>query len=545
MKQIKIGLIFFALIGVVFSCKKQLDIKNPNQPTPETATTESGIIAFAQGGVYVNGFSSLKYGGFFGTFWNDVIGYHELMGDIFGVEAANQHINQFSCPNWVILDDGTKVLNPNSPKKQIDGLRQFNTNANASDNPFYYEWAYMYSMNKGCNRVLSLVDNVEFSGDAATKAAVLKAWAYFWKGYAYSRIGSFYYAGIINDDVENGTNNTYVTKEAMIAEANANFDKAATALGGLTNNADYSDVLGKLIPQYFQVGKGGVIPPDMWKRNINTMKARNLLVNTTTASMSSAQWGEILSLVNDGIKEDDLVFTGRSNDNGDFFSPTGGTVSALSVGAEPGYRMSERLIQDFRTGDKRLENNYEMRSAPWIGNADRGNVFNTRWDLLDGGKGLSGVVVLGTQTAGDYELYIAGTYEENELMKAEALINTNDIAGGLTVLDNIRDYQGAGLAPVSGVITALLDAKEELRSERRVALVYRGLSFYDARRWGVIDDVDGGGTGRTKCIVVDAGGNLNTNATINYGFLDYWDVPDNELAYNPPGDGSAPVKNPK
>jgi hypothetical protein len=31
---------------------------------------------------------------------------------------------------------------------------------------------------------------------------------------------------------------------------------------------------------------------------------------------------------------------------------------------------------------------------------------------------------------------------------------------------------------------------------------------------------------------------------MDYGFLDYWDVPDNELAYNPASPGSAPVKNP-
>jgi hypothetical protein len=40
-------------------------------------------------------------------------------------------------------------------------------------------------------------------------------------------------------------------------------------------------------------------------------------------------------------------------------------------------------------------------------------------------------------------------------------------------------------------------------------------------------------------------GAVSTNATIVYGFLDYWDVPDNELAYNPAASGSAPTSNPK
>lgn len=75
-------------------------------------------------------------------------------------------------------------------------------------------------------------------------------------------------------------------------------------------------------------------------------------------------------------------------------------------------------------------------------------------------------------------------------------------------------------------------------------LPFRGLSFYDARRWGVINPIAQGG-GRTGAVVVDGQGELNTNATIEYNFLDYWDVPDNELVYNLPVAGSAPVKNPK
>gem|GEM_PF-2822388 len=37
----------------------------------------------------------------------------------------------------------------------------------------------------------------------------------------------------------------------------------------------------------------------------------------------------------------------------------------------------------------------------------------------------------------------------------------------------------------------------------------------------------------------------DSNATINYNFLDYWDVPDDETSLNPPSATSAPVKNPK
>jgi hypothetical protein len=112
----------------------------------------------------------------------------------------------------------------------------------------------------------------------------------------------------------------------------------------------------------------------------------------------------------------------------------------------------------------------------------------------------------------------------------------------MALIDNVRNYMGAGLG-----VTVAADAtvaKEELRKERRIALAFRGLSFYDARRWKVSEPASTGG-GRTGCYVISTAGVLNTNATIDYGYLDFWDVPDNELAYNPPADGSAPVKNPK
>jgi hypothetical protein len=139
---------------------------------------------------------------------------------------------------------------------------------------------------------------------------------------------------------------------------------------------------------------------------------------------------------------------------------------------------------------------------------------------------------------------MATTYEENQLTMAEALINTGEIEAGLKIIDGIRTLQGAGLAAVAGTGLTLAAAKEELRSERRVVLPFRGLAFYDARRWGIINDVSAGG-GRTNAVVVSKAGVANTKATINYNFLDYWDVPANELAYNKPGEGSVAVQNPK
>lgn len=545
------GLLLLCVATMGIACKKQLDIKNPNQPNPETLKTENGIIAYGLAGVYQNGFRSTKYGdGVVGeSFFSFVGGFHSLLGDETGIEAANVYANQVGAPDKVTLDNGTVVLNPGTPNRSTLVIREKNLNASAGANPLFYEWSWMYALNNAGNIILENVETVSFSGDAATKKAVLKAWAYWWKGFAYSRIGSMYYAGLVRSEsnlVNPNPVGNYVTAATVISESNSNYDKAAVILNGLTVNATYTATLAKLIPDFNQVGKGLPPTPAMWVRNINTMKARNVLVNKTTSAMTAAEWSSILTLTNAGMQASDYTFTARSNNTSDLMTASGGTIAAKTAGVAGAntYKVSERLVQDYRTGDQRKANNFIQAASPWIGNIDRGNAYHTRWGLKSAGNGLAGVIVYTNNSApGLSEFLIAASYEENELMKAEALLYTGGtIATATTLIDAVRTYQGAGLAPIGAV--TLDQAKEELRSERRAGLAFRGVAFYDARRWKVIDPVSAGG-GRTKAIVISNNGTLNTNATIDYNYLDYWDVPDNELAYNPPAAGSAPVKNPK
>ncbi len=543
MKNIKIKLLSILLLsGTVMSCKDQLDIQNPNQPTPATAASEAGIIALAQGSIYKNGFTSSGnkyYDGVVGAFYNGVVGFHELMGDVVAAEAANTYINNMSCPDVVTLDNGASQPNPNNPPIQKTLLRMVNTNSQQGQNPGFHEWAMSYQLNNACNTVLEAVDKTTFTGDAAAKKNAIKAWAYFWKGIAYSHIGSMYYAGLIIDK-SSVTNGKYVSKEAIIAESNSNFDKAASAISASGSSSDFQSVIGSLIPDFFQNELGAVPTKDQWLRNLNTLKARNILVNTPTASMTAAQWDAILTLVNNGIKEGDPVFAGTTNANGDIFSPSNYNVAARAVGSNASggtYKISERLIQEFNEGDKRLANNFKQFPT-WIGNADRGNVFNTRWAIIDKGAGLPGVMVYSNRTAGAGVLYLGASYEENELMKAEAKLWKGDVSGSAASINNVRSYQGAGLDALASTDAATV--KEQLRRERRVALAFRGLSFYDARRWGVLEN------GRTDGVVISKDGKyISTKTTIKYGYLDYWDVPENELAYNPAEAGSAATKNPK
>ena len=468
------------------------------------------------------------------------------MGDIIGVEAANAYINQIGCPNKVTLDNGTIILNPSAVNTQYALLRSVNFNSQSGGNPGFYEWAYMYNMITSANSILDLSSKAKFSGTGASKKATVDAWAYWWKGYAYARLGSFYYAGIKQDGVTGVTNGNYISKEALIAESNANFDKCATALNLATSAADYTAIVKQLIPSFVQIGKGGAISIAEWKRNINTMKARNILVNTLQSTMTAAQWTSVLTLVNDGIRPTDIIFTGRTDPNGDFLGTTIADKVQSTSSSTATYKLSERFVQDFKAGDQRRANNVRtLNAGVGIFNQDRGNSFNTRYTLFNGGQSIAGVITYANTAPGANEITLCGTYEENELMKAEATMfaasfSPASIITAMSLIDAVRNYQGAGLGVTVAATTAA--AKEELRKERRIALAFKGLSFYDARRWDIIDPTKG----RTGCVLLSGtAGTLNTNATINYGFLDYWDVPDNELAYNPPAAGSAPVKNPK
>jgi starch-binding outer membrane protein, SusD/RagB family len=546
------NLFLVCLIFGAVSCKKQLDVGNPNLPTVAgNVNTETGIIALAQGGVYLNGF--LNGDGWLGnSYFSLPYGYAELMGDVVGADASNNQITTIGYPDYFILDDGTKTVNP-SP--QIPLIRTYNIYGGSNNNPLYNQWLNMYALNGACNQVLSLVDGIKFSGDATSRSNTIKAWCYWWKGYAYASVGTMYYSGLINDQVS-GTNNHYLVKDSILARSNYYLNLAATTISAITSASDYSSILGSLIPAFCQVGHGGVLTKDMWNRNINTMLARNLLLNklspfvnnnpaavitkSSTTAMTTADWTTVLNYATKGVQNGDLVFTGRAPSSNGFFTATGGTAAALTTGPNTSttFKIGMRYIQDFNTGDKRLAKNFKT------GATYKNNFFGTPYSLIDSlDQSTTGSYVIGGKQVLQYEVYIAGSYEENALMLAEANMRLGNIEPGLAFVDAERTYQGAGVAAVAGTGLTLAGALNELTRERRAALIFRGLSFYDIRRWGWSYDIsNGGGSFHNELFTV--AGVLNTNVTIDYDFLDYWDVPADETVLNPPGTGSAPVKNP-
>jgi hypothetical protein len=541
-----------ALLMMPVACKDQLDVGNPNAPTiPANVNTEAGMISYAQGVTYINGFrngNDWLGNSYFSLPW----GYAELMADNVGASASNNQVTTMGIPDYIVLDDGTKVTN-SAP--QVNIIRSYNNRAatGAGNNALYYQWLTMYALNNAANTILAKVDAIPFTGDATSRANTVKAWAYWWKGYAYAAIGSMYYAGIIADDAGK-INSDYVSKDEVINRSNYYYNLAATTLGSITSTADYTDVLGKLIPSYCQVGNGGILTTAMWIRNINTMLARNILVNklapfvngnpaatitkSSTTAMTAADWNTIKTLTTNGVKAGDKIFTARSSATNSIFGATGGNVAALtsSVPSASTFKISERFLQFFKPTDKRFTDNFTT-SAGYVGDY----IYTTRYTLKDGGSGTPGVYVYATKSPGAYEVVMAGSYEENALMLAEANIRLGSVDIGMGLIDNVRTYLGAGL-PATPAGLSVAAAMKELVSERRVALAFRGLSFYDNRRWGWSYDIASGGGSYGNTVIY--AGTKNTNVKISYNFMDYWDVPADETVLNPPSASSFAVKNP-
>ena len=517
------------------SCQDQLDVDNPNEPTPTALNSESGIYQAATG-IYANLFFQNNVGDF--DFLWVAHAMHESMGDAIYIPWGNFSWRWANQPSSITLDDNTVVLPPQEGD-QANSLKVRNTRAFTDDNAFGHEWGPVYFVNNTGNLLLSkLEEEIQMSGNAEVKKNTLRAWAHFWKGWAYSRIGSMFISGLIINE-PGTTNDVFVSNTEIIAEADKQFEAAISILQSLSDGDDYATVLTSVIPRHM-VFNGQYPTPAAWIRNIKTLQARNLLVNKKDKDKTNADWNAIKTKADAGMQAGDFTFVIKNDDNNWLF--TAWVPARLLLGW---HFASERLIQDFKTIpdiiddtedfeilDQRMARNFSVLSSPQVNRAGRGIQYGTRFGFVEG--------EYASTVKGKGNIYLGASYEENELMKAEALINTGQIDEGLDIVDAVRTYQQADLDPVANTGLNLAAAKEELRRERRVGLLLRGLPFYDARRWGVTDPVSAGG-GRSGVVVLDAVGELNTNATFDYKYMDYFDIPANELDFNPPSAGSAPV----
>jgi hypothetical protein len=283
--------VYFLLAGIMvsISCKKSsLDLRNPNAPTPEASLiTEAGITNFALGIIQKQLGNILNAG----TTNLMIVAntHHSLMGDELFMPYGNFGGRYSDQVYKITLPGGTVVTNPIGVT-QLTTLKGFNNRPAGDVNAFQYEWDFCYFYIAQANTLLQALDNpaLTISGDAVTKKAVLKAWALWWKGYAYSRLGSMYLSALVYDQTSFNPTGQFVAHDAIITEGNRILDLCTATLSALSVNSTYNTLFQSLTPSYND--KADIITPDMWKRQINTMKARNLLVNKKVAAMTSADW---------------------------------------------------------------------------------------------------------------------------------------------------------------------------------------------------------------------------------------------------------------
>lgn len=560
-----------AALLLLWACKKSLlQLGNPNAPTPVSSlTTEAGIDAFAMG-EYQKWIAIPPGDGQTNIF--EVAFFMESgMGDE-DFEPYSNFGGRFPAnTDTVYIPAPYNIAYGNlSGFNQIGILRSKNSRVSGEGNSVLYEWSVDYFMNAQANLLLNALDNpaLSLSGDAVTKKGLLQAWAYYWKGFSYSRLGSMYLSAVINDQPANGlTDSVFMSHDNIITAANANFDKAVAILSGLSANADYQATFKAIVPSFNLNTQ--IITPAMWIRLIHTYEARNFLVNHKVATMSNGDWTTVANLAATGMVQGDYAFmwgmapggiNDLSNSNAAAITstnPTGVLFGGFwyhpyalhtSTGGQLTY-VSERLIQDFQPGDARFTKNFYTLPAPAVNVLNRGIMFGTRY-------GAKEIDSAGSFASSDHKgaVPISPTWEENTLMIAEAKIRSgSDINGGLALVDQVRTAQGAGLAPTATAGLTQVQAIEQLRSERRIALYLRGLAWFDARRWGINAPMSAGG-GRAKANVLVPGGayapgvtptppTLLLQCNISYNFVDYWDVPQNELDFNAAASGSAPIKN--
>ena len=510
-----------------------LDVENPNEPTPGVLFTEAGVQRLAAG--FYEAFDLEDPSNFA---WIG-LAYHELMGDALVTPWGNWQYRWIAQPSRITLDDG-EVVTPPEGGTQPQEIQRINNRQLDTDGAIPQEWNSMYYLNNSANVLLAVLDgevlgtqgDVDLGANAEAKERGYRAWAHFWKGYAYARIGSMYTAGLILDEAGQTTGD-FVSRAEVIAESNRQFDRAVELSGGF--DAVAAVVVPSLIADDPLVGQptGASLAAAA-----NTMKARNLLVNTRKSEAGADDWQQILDLTSRGLQSNEGAFILKTDDN---TYPNGlfaRFVARQAFGPRGWHRVSERLIGDVQEGDARLAR-FQSTGTSWS-TRGRGIQYNSRWTVAD---------VYATLTATEpYVRQFLISWEENALMRAEALLETGNAAAAADLIDEVREAQGATETVVDEGGAVVYDGLDEidddsaenvalqLFSERRIGLFLRGLAFYDARRYGITTEQPG----RADVTVIENDGTVNNDASIYYNYVSYWPVPDVELTFNPNTGGGNP-----
>lgn len=493
-----------ALLLVGMACDNALDVNNPNEPTPNIVLSEEGLKRQATG-MYDAGDGWLEW-----IVWQ----YHEHMGDNSVSPWINYNFLRYNGNiELIVYNDGSEW----SPVNQsTDGRRQeewldFINDRNNSAGGYEQEWAWAYQVQNEANIMLDALEKgVSFlGGDAAAtqKAGAYKAWAHFWKGYAYSRVGLLHSQGLIVNETISSTNNDYVSRQEIIAESQRQFDLALETI------SSFDAIATDVVPAIFPTN----LTSSSMEQNINTLKARNILLSKFRNELTNADFTEIRTLAQNGLTSNAGAFL-IDTDNATFLNTVTYPWRMANFWSAP----SARLVQVMsKNGDARSARFVNNGFATFQNRVTQPNV-NTPWFAL---------APYASVNTGESPMYFVSA-EENELMLAEAELGLGNPAAAAVHINNVRNMplQQAGLPDL---VTA---TEQDLRDERRAALFMRGLAFYDARRFNELKPrAEGGGVSGVWVYRLDANTQqlvLEDNSTIYYDFVEFWDVPEAETDFN-------------
>ena len=179
------------------SCSKDsLNLENPNEKGLETLKTEEGIEKFT-----IGTYEPLRYRYRVSNYTWAALTLHNLMGDATSAFAGNLGFRAGNTPYTITRPNGT-VVPSTLGASQATIFEIDNTRDKGEDNGMHNEWSALYGLIGHCNVALQLLNNneVAFQGaDANTKLKTYKAWYLWWKGFAYSRLGSLYSKAVITN----------------------------------------------------------------------------------------------------------------------------------------------------------------------------------------------------------------------------------------------------------------------------------------------------------------------------------------------------------
>src|SRR5688500_15760654 len=135
-----IVILFISLLAFGACKKSELNLLNPNLPTPAASLgTEEGIKQFALG-IVARALADIPGEGITNIMTTTMVN-HSIMGDEAFSPYGNWGFRWVDQVHRITLPDGSVVVNPFGVKQQVS-LQSFNSRAAGELNAFQYEWAY-------------------------------------------------------------------------------------------------------------------------------------------------------------------------------------------------------------------------------------------------------------------------------------------------------------------------------------------------------------------------------------------------------------------